>query len=71
MGKLNVQGVAEISELILSTSGPLPGAIIVQIIMKERNKEDVGLWDVHFRIGGAKGTDLQSDNCAKGGAQKI
>ena len=70
VGKPGEQGVAEISELIFSTTGPVPGAIIVQINMKERNKGDVGLWDVHFRIGGAKGTDLQSGNCGKGSAQK-
>ena len=70
VGKPNDVGVAEISELILSTSGPVPGAIMMQINMKQRQQGDVGLWDVHFRIGGSKGTDLQYGNCPQGGTYK-
>jgi len=28
----------------------------------------VGLWDVHFRVGGAKGTNLEDTNCGKSAA---
>ena len=70
VGRPGESGVAEISEMLFSTLGPVPGAIMVQINMKDPNGEKgaVGLWDVHFRIGGAKGTELQSGQCGKGGA---
>ncbi|CAG2108408.1 unnamed protein product [Medioppia subpectinata] len=58
-------GVAEVSDLILSTQGRVPGAILLQVNVREPEgqKAAVGFWDVHFRVGGAKGTDLQSGNC--------
>jgi glucan 1,3-beta-glucosidase len=70
IGKPGDHGVAELSELIFSTHGPAPGAILVQINMRDPNGEQgaVGLWDVHFRVGGAKGTDLQDYNCVKSAA---
>ena len=69
VGKPGEQGVAEISEMLFSTEGPVAGAILVQINMKDPagEKGAVGIWDSHFRIGGAKGTELQSNNCGKGG----
>ncbi|OCL04477.1 glycoside hydrolase family 55 protein [Glonium stellatum] len=46
-------GSVEMSDLIFETLGPAPGAIIAC------------MWDVHWRIGGTAGTQLQSDKCTK------
>lgn len=55
----------EISDLIFETVGPQPGAILVEWNVAEGRQGDVGMWDVHFRVGGSAGTKLQSDTCAK------
>jgi len=58
-------GSVEISDLIFETQGPQPGAILVEWNVGESSQGSVGMWDVHFRIGGTAGTQLQSDKCAK------
>lgn len=58
-------GSVEISDLIFETQGPQPGAILVEWNVGEASQGSVGMWDVHFRIGGTAGTQLQSDTCAK------
>jgi hypothetical protein len=65
IGEPGDHGVAELSELLFSTHGPAPGAILVKINIRDPYGEQgaVGLWDVHFRIGGAIGTKLQGYNC--------
>jgi glucan 1,3-beta-glucosidase len=58
-------GSVEISDLIFETQGPQPGAILVEWNVAENSQGSSGMWDVHFRIGGTSGTNLQSDTCAK------
>ncbi|CAG2116886.1 unnamed protein product, partial [Medioppia subpectinata] len=70
VGKPGEKGIAEISEMLFSTEGSVPGAIMLQINLKESVQGGVGIWDTHFRIGGGKGTRLQSSNCAKGGPMR-
>ena len=67
IGKPGDVGVAEISDVIFSTVGPVPGAILVQINAHDPSgqKGAVGLWDVHFRVGGATGTRLTDSQCRK------
>jgi len=69
LGNPGDKGVAELSDLIFSDHGAVPGAILVQINIRDPEGEQgvVGLWDVHFRVGGAKGTELQSYDCSKSG----
>jgi len=33
--------------------------------VKQTSQGSAGMWDVHFRIGGSAGTQLQSDKCSK------
>ncbi|KAF2087046.1 glycoside hydrolase family 55 protein [Saccharata proteae CBS 121410] len=54
----------EMSDLIFETKGPAPGAILVQWNTNP-SQGNGGMWDVHFRIGGSAGTELQSDTCSK------
>lgn len=67
IGQPGESGCAEISDLMFLTKGPQPGAILVEWNLAEPSNSQAksGLWDVHFRIGGAAGTELQSDHCAK------
>lgn len=60
-------GCVEMSDLIFLTQGPQPGAILIEWNLAEpfSSQTKSGMWDVHFRIGGAAGTKLQSDNCAR------
>ncbi|KAH6606872.1 glycoside hydrolase family 55 [Trichoderma cornu-damae] len=58
-------GSVEIQDIMFETLGPQPGAIIVQWNVAGASQGSVGLWDVHWRIGGTAGTQLQSDRCVK------
>lgn len=58
-------GEVEITELMFETKGPQPGAILMQWNVAGTTPGAAGLWDVHFRIGGSAGTELQSDKCSK------
>ncbi|KAL8804895.1 MAG: hypothetical protein Q9182_002297 [Xanthomendoza sp. 2 TL-2023] len=64
VGQPGDEGCVEISDLIFSTRGPAPGAILVEWNVRGGSGQ-VGMWDVHFRIGGTAGTDLQSNKCKK------
>jgi glucan 1,3-beta-glucosidase len=65
VGQPGDKGTVEISDIILETKGPAPGAILMEWNVAESAQGSAGFWDVHFRIGGSAGTDLQSDRCAK------
>lgn len=58
-------GNVEMSDLIFETRGAQPGAILVEWNVKGASQGSAGLWDVHFRIGGTAGTELQSNTCSK------
>jgi glucan 1,3-beta-glucosidase len=55
---------------MFSTKGAQPGAILVQWNIKGSSAGAAGMWDTHFRVGGFKGSELQTDKCPKGGAFK-
>ncbi|OJJ34994.1 hypothetical protein ASPWEDRAFT_112263 [Aspergillus wentii DTO 134E9] len=65
VGEVGDSGSVEITDLALQTRGPAPGAILMQWNVAEASQGSAGMWDVHFRIGGSAGTELQSDKCAK------
>ena len=60
-------GAVEMSDLVFETKGAQPGAILVEWNVAEPSAQmgASGMWDVHFRIGGTAGTELQSDKCTK------
>eukprot|EP01117_Protostelium_nocturnum_P001900 TRINITY_DN1245_c0_g2_i2.p1 TRINITY_DN1245_c0_g2~~TRINITY_DN1245_c0_g2_i2.p1 ORF type:complete len:739 (-),score=196.15 TRINITY_DN1245_c0_g2_i2:213-2429(-) len=66
VGNAGDSGIVELSDLLFSTSGPLPGAVLVQWNIRESSQGSVGMWDCHFRVGGAKGTQLGEQQCTKG-----
>lgn len=65
IGQKGDTGSVELSDLILETKGPAPGAILMEWNVAETTQGSAGMWDVHFRVGGTAGTELQSDTCAK------
>ncbi|KAF2396277.1 glycoside hydrolase family 55 protein [Trichodelitschia bisporula] len=70
IGTPNDNGAVEMSDMIFATAGPAPGAILMEWASGASSQGSNGLWDVHFRLGGAAGTQLQADKCAKNpGAQ--
>jgi len=68
VGKVGQTGVAQFSDFLISTRGPQPGAILVQWNLHDPANApgSNGMWDVHFRIGGAIGTNIGPSNCPKG-----
>ncbi|EOA82737.1 exo-1 [Exserohilum turcicum] len=61
IGKSGESGSIEWSDMIVQTQGSTPGAIVIQYNLNTARGS--GLWDVHTRIGGAKGTNLQIAQC--------
>lgn len=56
-------GVVELSDMIISTQGPLKGAVLIEYNLASPSASPSGLWDVHARIGGFAGSDLQLEQC--------
>ncbi|KAM5444924.1 putative glucan 1,3-beta-glucosidase [Microsporum ferrugineum] len=65
VGQPGDKGTVEMSDIIVTTKGPAPGCILVEWNVAEQTQGSVGMWDVHFRVGGFAGTELQSNTCAK------
>jgi glucan 1,3-beta-glucosidase len=63
IGRPGESGSVEWSDMIVQTQGATPGAIVIQYNLNTARGS--GLWDVHTRIGGAKGTNLQVAQCPK------
>ncbi|EGX89976.1 LysM domain protein [Cordyceps militaris CM01] len=58
-------GIIEIQDMMFTVSGPTAGAVLMEWNARESSKGSVGMWDSHFRVGGAIGSKLQQETCAK------
>lgn len=65
VGEKGDVGNIEMQDLMFETLGPQPGAILMEFNVAGETAGSAGLFDVHFRIGGSAGTNLQSDTCKK------
>ena len=65
VGQPGDKGEVEMSDLIFGTVGPQPGAIMMEWNIAGSRAGAAGLWDVHTRIGGYAGTQLELEQCAK------
>lgn len=65
VGNPGDKGAVEISDLMFETAGPQPGAILIEWNVEASSSGAAGMWDVHARVGGSAGTDLQMAQCAK------
>ncbi|KAF6765075.1 glycoside hydrolase family 55 protein [Ephemerocybe angulata] len=65
VGAKGSQGIVEISDIIFTTIGPAPGAIVIEWNIREPagQQGSAGMWDTHIRLGGAAGTNLQYPQC--------
>jgi glucan 1,3-beta-glucosidase len=57
-------GSVEWSDTIVSTRGSCAGAVAIQYNLHSMSGMPSGMWDVHVRIGGFAGTELQLNECA-------
>lgn len=60
--------MAQLVDLLITTEGALPGAKLVEWNMADPAGApgSCGMWEVHFRIGGAVGTKIDPSNCPRG-----
>ncbi|KAL1841729.1 hypothetical protein VTJ49DRAFT_6643 [Mycothermus thermophilus] len=75
IGRPGDTGFVEMSDIIVSTQGPTAGAIMIQYNLETPVSDDAcsirsgqppsGLFDVHIRIGGFTGSNLQLAQCLK------
>jgi hypothetical protein len=68
VGEAGDQGIVEISDILLTVSGPTAGAILLQWNVHESTQGSAGMWDTHFRVGGAIGSNLQAADCPASGS---
>ena len=56
-------GIVEWSDMIVSTQGAQAGAILIRWNLASTPGSPSGMWDVHTRIGGFSGSNLQKSQC--------
>lgn len=59
-------GRVQLADLMLSNSGPIPGAILLQWNLAPGPAGapgDCGMWDVHYRVGGFDGSGMPPSLC--------
>jgi glucan 1,3-beta-glucosidase len=59
-------GNVELQDLLFTSVGATAGLIVVQWNMGADGQGTAAMWDCHYRIGGATGTDLQVSQCPAG-----
>ncbi|KAM0799623.1 glycoside hydrolase family 55 protein [Usnea florida] len=62
IGQPGEVGSVEWSDMIVSTQGSQPGAVLIQWNLASVGEKS-GMWDVHTRIGGFAGPHLQNADC--------
>lgn len=71
VGKPGEKGYIEWSDMIVSTQGPTAGAVLIEYNLETQTGPCVavyppsGMWDVHVRVGGFAGSQLQVSQCGK------
>ncbi|KAK6542705.1 hypothetical protein TWF694_006649 [Orbilia ellipsospora] len=65
VGQPGDKGVVEMQDLLFTTKGATAGAILMQWNIGASSQGSAALWDCHFRVGGAVGTNLQVAQCPK------
>ena len=58
-------GTMEITEMLFSVRGATAGAILMEWNVAAVSLGKAAMWDSHFRVGGALGTDLDLSKCPK------
>lgn len=63
VGNANDNGSVEIQDIIFTSKGPTPGAVLVEWNILADSPGSAGMWDCHARLGGATGTGLTPKEC--------
>ncbi|KAK0301952.1 hypothetical protein LTR01_009060 [Friedmanniomyces endolithicus] len=63
IGKSGESGTIELSDMIVSTQGQQRGAVLFEFNLNSPLSSPSGLWDVHSRVGGFAGSNLQLAQC--------
>ncbi|KAL1845238.1 hypothetical protein VTK73DRAFT_824 [Phialemonium thermophilum] len=58
-------GAVELSDFVVGTQGAQAGATLIEYNLASPSGSPSGLWDVHTRIGGFRGSNLQVGQCVK------
>ncbi|KAH8821809.1 beta 1,3 exoglucanase [Xylogone sp. PMI_703] len=65
VGTAGSTGQVEWSDMIVSTQGAQAGATLIEWNLSSPSGSPSGMWDVHTRIGGFAGSNLQVAQCVK------
>lgn len=67
VGAPGESGYIEWSDMIVSTQGATSGAVLIEYNLSGCSgcPEPAGMWDVHIRVGGFAGSQLQASDCPK------
>ncbi|KAI0975131.1 pectin lyase fold/virulence factor [Xylaria arbuscula] len=68
VGNPGESGTIQISDMLFTVKGPTAGAILMEWNVHESTQGSAAMWNSHFRVGGAAGTDLQLADCPPAGA---
>ncbi|KAK0657883.1 pectate lyase superfamily protein-domain-containing protein [Cercophora newfieldiana] len=60
VGKPGEVGVAQLSDFVFTVADILPGVVSVEVNMRGEKVGDVGIWNCHFRVGGARGSKTRT-----------
>jgi hypothetical protein len=66
VGNEGDMGTMEISDMLWTVKGSTQGAILMKWNVHESSQGSAAMWDSHFRVGGAKNSDLDISTCKKG-----
>lgn len=58
-------GSMEIQDLMITVQGPTAGATLMEWNIAQDKQGSAAMWDTHFRVGGAQGSQLTAKDCPK------
>jgi glucan 1,3-beta-glucosidase len=60
VGNAGDVGVAQFTDFVFTPADILPGAVLVEVNMAGSSPGDVGFFNCHYRVGGAKGSKVET-----------
>ncbi|GAP92470.1 putative glycoside hydrolase family 55 protein [Rosellinia necatrix] len=60
-----VTGHVELTDFVVGNSGPAPGAVLIEWNLASDVSNPSGMWEVHARVGGFRGSNMQVAQCLK------
>ncbi|KAI1325739.1 glycoside hydrolase family 55 protein [Xylariaceae sp. FL0255] len=65
VGTAGTTGQVEFSDFIVGSQGAAAGAVLIEWNLQSTASNPSGMWDVHARVGGFQGSNLQVAQCEK------